>query len=161
MIEAVSARLTHVGPIAGRMREWDRTECAALGRSPKEGLRIGLRTSAKPVTILIDGRPEAMLGVVTNSLLDRSGTIWMLATDEIYRRKRELVTFGPLIVDELIQGYREVGNVVAVENEKAVRFMRRLGFIVGGEVKTYRGVRFIPFRSSGSAIQAKAPPAYA
>jgi hypothetical protein len=60
----VAASLIHVGPLALHMRDSDRRECAALGRTPKQGLRLSLRTSFEAVTALDpDGRPLAMFGV--------------------------------------------------------------------------------------------------
>jgi ribosomal protein S18 acetylase RimI-like enzyme len=151
VIEIVPARLVHVGPIATRMREADRIECAALGRTPKEGLRIGLRTSLAPLTALVDGQAEAMLGIVPGSLIRGSGTAWMLATDAMYRQRRALVAFGRDVLSWLAADFREVGNIVAADNERAIRFLRFLGFRVGGSAEVHGGVAFVRFRMAGRA----------
>lgn len=152
-IELVDARLTHVGSIASRMREADRIECRALGRSPKDGLRIGLRASLHPLTVLIEGRPEAMMGVVPQSMIAGAGTIWMLGTDAIYSQGRALLRLGPLVLGWMMQDFREVSNIVSTENARAIRFMVRMGFEVGGEVATHGGVDFIPFLLRRSGIE--------
>lgn len=140
------------------MRAADKLECAALGRTPKDGLRSGLRDSLAPLTVLVDGRPEAMLGLVPDSLLKGSGIVWMLATDALYAQKRGLVSFGRDVLDWLAADFREIGNIVSAENERAIRFLRFLGFHVGGPIEVHGGVAFVPFRLE-RAIQAAAVPA--
>jgi hypothetical protein len=78
MIELVPASLKHVGPIATRMRAADVEEVGAMGRTPKQALRLGLRASVDCMTVLIDGRPEAMLGLTPKNLLEGEGMAWML-----------------------------------------------------------------------------------
>ena len=151
-IELASARLTDVGPIASRMREADRAECAALGRSPKEALRVGLRLSMKPLTVLIDGRPEAMMGAAPVSMLGGRALIWLLGTDALYREKRAWALLGPRVIDDMLKTFRTVENIVAVENVRAIRFLRHMGFHIGGAVRHHGGVAFVPFHLS-RAIQ--------
>lgn len=130
------------------MREADRLECAALGRTPKSALRMGLLTSLHPVTVKVDGRPEAMLGVMPLSLLGGTGVPWMLATDRMYECGRALVGLGPLIVDTMADDFRHLENIVAAENKRAIRFLRWLGFIVAGNAEIHGGVAFVPFHLS-------------
>jgi hypothetical protein len=82
MIEIVPARYSHIGPIASRMREIDRLECLIFGHTPKQALRHGIALATVAWTVLIDGRPEAMFGASTISLLDGSGRPWMLMTED-------------------------------------------------------------------------------
>lgn len=142
------------------MREADRTECAALGRSPKEGLRIGLRMSLNPITALVDDKPEAMFGAVPVSMVGGRAIVWMLGTDEVYRHGRALMALGPKIVDDMLSTFRSLENVVSVDNSRAIRFLARMGFHVGGPVRDYGGVGFVPFRLSRS-IQGSRPSPYA
>lgn len=153
-VDVVAARLTHVGPVASRMRDADKLECAALGRTPKEALRVGLRSSLAPLTILVDGRPEAMMGVVPGSLLAGTGMIWMLGTDAMYRQPRALVARGPRVLAWLCEGLHDLSNIVSVDNARAIRFLRFLGFHVGGAVQHHGGVDFVPFTLHLPAIQA-------
>ncbi len=139
------------------MRAADRMECAALGRSPKEGIRIGLRTSLAPLTVLVDGRPEAMMGIVPGSLLAGTATVWMLGTEEMYRQRRALVSYGRDVLEWLCDGLHEVSNIVSVDNDRAIRFLRFLGFHVGGAVQHHREVAFVPFTLRLPAIQPAEP----
>jgi hypothetical protein len=157
-VDLVSARLTDVGPIASRMRACDRAECVAMGRTPKEGLRIGLRMSLRAVTIRIDGRPEGMFGAVPVSLIGGAGVPWLLGTDELYRHRRAWALLGPRVVGDMLATFRSLENVVSVSNERAIRFLAHVGFHVGGPAQIHGGVAFVPFRMS-RAIQAVPVPA--
>jgi len=145
MIELVPASPVHVGPIATRMREMDRIECQAMGRTPKQALRTGLYTSDDCVTALVDGVPEAMFGLVVESALGGCGTPWFLGTDEVYRNPRAMLSIGP----QIIAGWRDstpcLHNLVARENVRAIRMLRAWGFAVWEEVILTAGVEFVRF----------------
>lgn len=158
MIELVPARLAHVGPIATRMRSDDVAECRALGRKPKEALRLGLRFSLAPVAVLIDRRPEAMLGVYPQSLIGSVGVPWMLGTEVLYDNARGFIELGPLVIGQMLADFALLENVVSVENVRAIRFLRWVGFSVTGPVQMHGGVPFVPFRLM-RAIQALPVPA--
>lgn len=151
-MELVPARLTHCGPLASQMRASDRIECEALGRTPKDALRNGLRCSLEAYTALVEGKPVAMLGVVPDSLLGGRATVWMLGTEEAYAQGRALVTYGPLMLDMWLGKFDELANIVSSGNERAIRLLRRWGFAFGGPV-THRGVEFLPFALRRAAIQ--------
>lgn len=131
MIEVVPASLTHVGPIATRMREIDRKECQWGGHSPKDALRLGLRGSLVAFTVLVDGKPEAMFGVVTTSFLYGEGSIWLLMTDIGAKQGKALVRFGKIYTRAFFNHYNLLHNHVHADNHKAVRWLTRLGFVVG------------------------------
>lgn len=156
MIELVPARLTHVGPIATRMREMDQIEAEAMGRTPKESLRLGLRASHLCWTALLDGRPAAMMGVASTSLINGKGIVWLLGTEDVYRSGRALVRLGPMVIGEMLKEFRVLENVVSTQNRRAIRMLRKWGFVIGGEKQTHRGVEFVPFRVERGPI-ASAP----
>ena len=141
------------------MRNVDRLECHALGRTPKEGLRLGLRLSIKPLTVMIEGRPEGMLGAVPVSMIGGKAIVWMLGTPELYRYPRAWALLGPRVVADMLETFRSLENVVSADNEKAIRFLAHMGFHVGGASKLFRGVPFVPFHMERTAIQAAAVPA--
>lgn len=143
-VEVVPARLTHVGPIASRMREIDRIECLAMGHSPKQALRNGFTLSELALTALVDGRPEAMFGIVVTSALDRKAVPWMLGTDEVYRHGRELIKWGPHIIASLVDSSRVLSNLVSAQNSQAIRLLKRWGFTVEDEIQV---IRDVPFRA--------------
>jgi hypothetical protein len=139
------------------MREMDRIEARALGRSPKEALRSGLRCSLDAITALDpEGKPQAMMGVVPISMMEGRATVWMLGSDAIYNHGRDLLTYGPLILERWLETFRRLENIVAVENVKAIRLLRHWGFVFGKSVEQHGGVAFLPFHIERAAIQATA-----
>lgn len=144
-VTLVPANSKHIGRIARLMREIDREECEAFGRSPKQALRFSLLSSSKAWTALVDGKPEAMFGVVVESALTGDACPWFLGTDEVYRHGRELLMWGPGLVERLCDSRRRLSNLVSVRNGKAIRLLGRWGFKVSDEVVTVGGVDFHRF----------------
>lgn len=131
MIEIRSARPSHVGPIATRMREIDRDECAMSGMSPKDALRYGVANSEVVFTAFVDGRAEAMFGVVPTSMIEGRGRVWLLMTEDAMKHRRALVRLGHIYTRGLNRHYRILENQVHAHNDAAIRWLTRLGFCVG------------------------------
>lgn len=144
-VSIVPASAVHVGPIAHRMRAVDRLECAAFGHSSKGALRDGLSASALALTALVNGRPEAMFGVVVTNALESEGRAWMLGTDVVPRHARMLLSQSGAILDRLHQYARRLSNYVAVANRAAIAMLRRWGFTLGDDAMIFAGVPFLPF----------------
>ncbi len=143
-LEIRPARLVHIGPIANRMREQDRVEVGALGHSPREALRTGL-VSGNAWTVLVEGRPEAMFGLVVTSAIEGRGTPWMLGTDAIYRHPRQMIRLAPRVMQWAFDSCRRLDNLVSAANHRAIRLLRRWGFTVEGEAVMIGDVAFLPF----------------
>lgn len=144
MIEIVTAREVHVGPIATRMRDIDRLECWIFGHSPKQALRHGLASATIAWTALVDGRPEAMFGASTISLIDGTGRPWMLMTDEAEKHRVALLRLGRIYTEALHRHYALLHNWVHAQNVTSIRWLSRLGFAVGG-VEVVCGEPMRPF----------------
>jgi hypothetical protein len=129
-------------------------EAMAMGRRPKEALRLGLMLSLAPLTVMIDGKPEAMLGVYPQSLMGGIGVPWMLGTEVLYRNARGFLEFGPVVIERMLLDFPRLENVVSARNTRAIRFLSRMGFEVGGAMEWHSGVPFLPFHIS-RAIQAE------
>lgn len=147
-IAVVPAERRHINIIANRMREIDREECEAMGRSGKASLRLALNTSSKAWTALVDGKPEAMFGVVVEDLLSGIGTPWFLGTDEVYRHGRELLTWGPVFLSRMSDSRLTYRNLVSSRNRRAIRLLERWGFTVDENEVTVRGVAFRSFEKA-------------
>lgn len=141
----VPAQLTHVGPIANNMREMDVIECLALGRTPRTALRNGLRCSQDAWTCLKDGRPVSMMGIVSDGLLSGSARVWFLGTDEVFKEGRVLLFYGPLFIERWLEHFEVLRNIIAVDNVKAIRLLKRWGFTVESDRERHKGVAFVPF----------------
>ena len=133
----------HVGPIASRMRAADVIECAAMGHTPRQALRAGLLSSSLCLTATVDGRPEAMFGLVVTNALCGEGSPWMLGTDAIYRHPRAMLRWGPRIISTMLDSTPALENLVAEDNSRAVRLLRRICFTIGKEVIMIAGTSFI------------------
>jgi hypothetical protein len=144
-IELVEARLVHVGPIAIRMRESDRIEVKAFNHSPKEALRLGLRASVGAFTVMIDDKPEGMMGLRPVNILEGEGAPWMLGTDELYRHPRAWLELMPKVVALWGDSTPSLSNLIAKTNVRAIRLLRRCGFEIGKEVTVIGGVEFVTF----------------
>lgn len=144
-VRLVPAQTKHVNAIANRMREIDRRECAAMGRTAKQALRMGIMTSSKAWTALVDDQPAAMFGVVIEDALSGIGTPWFLGTDEVYQHGRELLMWGPGMLSRLCDSIRTLRNLVSSENSRAIRLLERWGFTVKDDEVIVRGVAFRHF----------------
>jgi len=127
------------------MRADDVTECAAMGHAPKQALRDGLIASTLSFTALVDGRPEAMFGLVVTSALNGEGTPWMLGTDAIYDHPRAMLRWGPRFVAAMLDSTPALSNLVVVDNVRATRFLRRLGFSIGEDRIMFASTEFVTF----------------
>lgn len=144
MIEVIPARPLHAGTIARRMRAIDKVECRAMGHSPREALRLGLMGSTLAWTVLINGRPEAMLGAVPLNMIEGSGRPWLLMTDVAETKHVAIVRLGRIYTEAFHRHYRILENWVHADNAKTIRWLTRLGYDVG-PVDVIRGFPMRPF----------------
>jgi len=146
-ITIVPARAVHIGPIATRMRDADRVECAALGHDPKQALRAGLSSSSPAWTALVGGRAEAMFGLVVTSALGGEGRPWMLGSDAIYAHPRALLRRGPGFLSAMFDATPRLSNLVAADNIRAIRLLRRWGFTLDTETMMIDNIAFRLFHA--------------
>jgi len=146
-ITIAPASLAHVGAIAIRMRAADRVECAALGHSPKQALRAGIASSSPAWTALVDGRPEAMFGLVVTSALGGEGRPWMLGSDAVYAYPRAMLRRGPHFLAAMFTATPRLSNLVAADNVRAIRLLRRWGFTIDTETTMIDTIAFRLFHA--------------
>lgn len=144
MIEIVGARPNHVGTIARRMRPIDALECRLSGGSPKQSLRSGIMASSICWTVLIDGRPEAMFGACPISTIEGRARVWLLMTDDAEHRHKALVRLGWRYTQALHDHYPILENHVHAHNDRALRWLARLGYAIG-PVDVIHGQPMRPF----------------
>lgn len=130
------------------MRDEDRKECEAFGRTPKNALRISLRTGFHSFTALAeDSTPLAMFGVSAVDVLQGLGTPWFLGRDEVFLYARQLIAEGPDIIADWLKTFKLMENIVSSSNTKAIRLLKRWGAEFGhAPAEWVNGVEFIPFR---------------
>lgn len=143
--ELVPASPAHIGRIALRMREADRIECGARGRNPKQALRLALRSSSWALTAMVDGKPEAMLGIAPVSIVSDKACPWFLGTDEVYRRGRDMLRLGRHVIAQMHEHSRRLENSVSADNDRAIALLLRWGFTIEGPSFMDGGVKFLRF----------------
>lgn len=145
MIELVRASPAHVGVIANRMRAADIEEAKAFGHSPKQALRLGIMGSSEAWTAKIDGRPEAMFGLVIVSALDGFARPWFLGTDAVYANGRAMLSTGRRITGRWLDSNRRLENLVSASNLRAIRLLGRWGFTIEDDAMIVGGIPFHKF----------------
>lgn len=144
MIEVIPAKPFHTGTLARRMRQIDVLECQIMGHTPKEALRTGLLGSTIAWTVVIDGRPEAMMGATPISFMEGVGRPWLLMTDVAATKAVTLVRLGRIYTDAIHRHYPLLENWVHADNDRTIRWLTRLGYAVGS-VDVIRGHPMRPF----------------
>lgn len=142
----VGAEAAHIPFLAHHMRAADVMECAAFGRTPAAALSSGLSSSLWALTAIVDDAPHAMMGVVSRSMIEGIGVPWMLGTDQVYDHGRDMLRHAPAILAEMQATFGRLENLVSVENHRAVRFLRRVGFEICDAPINVRGTAFVHFR---------------
>ncbi len=156
MIQIIPASPAHIGPLANRMREIDRLECSIYGRTPKQSLRLALKSSVIAWTAKVDGRVEAMFGASPISTLEGIGCPWMLMTDEATRHAKALVAGGLGYSVALQALFPVLENNVHADNHTAIRWLSRLGYTIG-PVFDMGGYPMRKFRREGVSCASQQP----
>lgn len=129
MIEFVRASPAHVGRVANSVREIDRLECEASGMSVKDALRYGIQWG-EAYTVKIDGKPEAMFGVVETCVMTGRARVWLLMSDKAASQRKVLVRAGVVYASIFRSKYPILENFVHARNDLAIRWLTRIGFKV-------------------------------
>lgn len=127
------------------MRPADVAEVTACGHTPKQALRLGLVGSEWAMTAKVDGKPEAMFGLVVQSAMGGEGAPWFLGTEEVYRHPREMIRMGPVMLRRMLDSTPRLENVVGTFNAPAIRLLRAWGCHIGKEVIMFAGAEFVTF----------------
>lgn len=141
----VEADEAHIPFLAEHMRDFDMLECFAFGHGPKSALIYALRSSLWALTAIVDDQPHAMFGVTSASMIEGIGEPWMLGTDKIYDHGRDLLRIGPAIVAEMETTFSQLRGGVSEDNDRALRFLRFLGFEIFDEPINVAGFPFLYF----------------
>lgn len=129
-IEVVPATLAHALRLAPRMRASDVREIYATDRStPLTALMDGIDISTLAFTVLRDGEPDVIFGVV---VLSREwGVIWALGTDEIRLWPKTFVRLTRKYVHSFHDLCTNLYNFVDTRNVDSIRWLHRCGFQYG------------------------------
>lgn len=141
-IQIVTARASHVRPIAARMRQADVDEVqASSGRSALVALAFSYRKSSFARTVLVNGQPEMMFGVGDLNVLAGVGAPWLLGTDAVERNFRVFLRGSIDWRNQLLARYSVMRNLVDDRNVVSKRWLQWLGFRLLDPIE-YRGHTF-------------------
>jgi hypothetical protein len=132
VIEIVPASLDYTAYLAPRLRALDLAEIqAASGRAPANVLAESLDRALEARVALLDGRPIAIWGLGTLSMMLGPGVPWMVASPEIASVGARFLRESRRQVATMLERYTVLTNFVDARNEPAIRYLRWLGFTLG------------------------------
>lgn len=127
------------------LRQSDKDEIkASTGRDPQDALVNSFEVSDPELrwTAFLDGKPIVMWGV---SDVGRGfGSVWLLASDEIYSIKKEFLAACPEYLRIMHVRYHTLYNWVSTKHEASLNWLDGLGFKVV-EFNPKHGVGKEPF----------------
>lgn len=122
------ARQVDVIEISDNIRKCDVEEVyAATGLDITTALIVSFNTSYHCWVTEVDGELVAIYGVTPTDHV-RVGVPWMLATDNIYKHKKQLLRQSRDIVNQMQSVYPILTNCVDERNTKSIRYLKMLGF---------------------------------
>lgn len=113
--------------LAPRMRKQDMDEVrASHGHSPVEALLSSLNCSEEAFSIIHNDQVIGMFGVAP--IVNRLGTPWLLASDELPLVSREFLPESRKWIESLTPRYDVLINYVHSKNTVSKRWLKWLGF---------------------------------
>lgn len=137
------ARYGDIAAIWPTMDPIERLEVEAFGHSAKGGLRLAYRGSAMAWTAELDGRPEAMFGVMPEDLCQGIGRPWMLRTVKAEKAGKAWLVDAAAFLSYIETVFPRLENWVHVDNVASIRWLSRLGFAIDPETVH---IGEVPFR---------------
>lgn len=125
----VPATGEHSRLLAERIRPEDAAEAwAACHLRPLDALEQSRAASRDTWTGLADGKVLCMLGVVERGAYRQIGIPWMLGSHDLPEHPRVFLRASRNYVRAIRQEYKILENYVDSRHEKAVKWLRWLGF---------------------------------
>lgn len=139
MVEIIEVRDSDLEYLAANLRECDLREIRAANGplvDPLFTLKGSVLASDEAFVGLVDGVPFCVFGVYRNPRQPWMGIVWMLGTKDFSRRSvmRQISMLSSYYIEGWLQEYDVLMNFVAVENDVAVKWLRRVGFEIGDPV---------------------------
>ena len=143
MAHVVRANEHHAIDLAPELRETDLAELRAVAdRNPLDILVEAIGLPGVHLAGIRDGRCRVLFGAATLGF-DR-GSVWLLASDDIYRWSREFLLESRTWLEYLHSYYGWLGNWVDDRNQVSQRWLAALGFHAAYHAHQY-GVERRPF----------------
>jgi hypothetical protein len=131
-LELLPVNRKHCGPLGARLRREDAAECLALGAAGIEAVWSSWKASDFAVTMLVDGSPAAMAGLLLEqpgSLLGhRIAQVWLLTAPEVELVPMSLHRTAKAFLRQAKQHADILWNRVDARHVRALRWLEALGF---------------------------------
>lgn len=129
MLEVLPTTIDHIVNLAPRIRPADKLESELLGKHPVEALIEGLAFAKESTWSFVeDGMVLCILGVHPHTLNEHIGIPWMLASEEAFTSHIRFLKQSKPVLKVLTMGYQQLLNLVHKDNDKAIHWLRWLGF---------------------------------
>lgn len=116
-----------IDPIANNLCWGDSIEALALATSNHGMLKSSFEESVEAHTIVLNGTPISMFGVVKHDLMSGDAIFWILSSEEIYRVSRKLLKNSKKFIDIWLQDNDRLYNYIHADNTRALRWAKFLG----------------------------------
>jgi hypothetical protein len=115
--------------IAENMKESDQKEVwASHNHSPEESLQGGFDDSEVCLTVLDGEKPVAMFGIVPEgSLLTSRAIIWLLSTEDLFKRTYRFLRHSRHYIDMFLDEYPYLYNYVHEDNRQSIMWLKFCG----------------------------------
>lgn len=141
----IPAEYSHIVGIADDVRPEDKAELWATNySSPERTMKLGLDVSSRAFTGMVDDVPVCMWGVVTDSVIFRSGIPWMVCSKGVERVAKTFLKESKPLMVKLCDGYDRLDNYVDARNTRTMGWLKWMGFEFSEEPEPY-GVLQVPF----------------
>lgn len=127
--QSTLADAVHVGSNL-RLQDYIEAYLQSHGKEPAEALKESYRSSQVCLSACLEERPIAVFGI--GSADESKASPWLLATPEADRFPKEMISFGRQFVSAWLNEWDCLYNVVYAENARTIRWLKHLGFTVGG-----------------------------
>lgn len=133
------AQIQDIHYLINNIREEDREELAALGKTPEASISVGYVNSDRCYSVIDDdGNTIAMFGIghITNKVC----SVWLLASNLVNNHKIYFLRNSKKYYKELTKGYDTSFNMVYAKNTLHIQWLEWLGakftkdYIINNEV---------------------------
>ncbi len=135
-VRVVSASMADILDIYSRIRAYDKEEVAELGHELSiASIKAVYGEADIRLACMVNGKPEAFIGVKNDHSILGAGRIYALMTDEAEKHKMAIGIVSKRCIMLLKQFYSKLYNIKACDRERDIKWLKSLGF------KAYDGGR--------------------
>lgn len=145
-----SSRPRDVFYLMDKLREFDVSECIALGSSPHEALLGGLKGQMCFTALDVDddtGDEVPLMMFGGSRVTENIAVVWALGSDEVRKHPISMYRQGRLFLAQIAAGLDvdTLYNYVSVENTPSVEWLTRLGATFDDDTYEFGGLPFLRF----------------